>query len=71
MSKKLKQKPNKRPYRRTYCEDISPALKSIRKAKDNGKIRIINDLTYEQIGDDMLYCFETSRIVKFGSLGLD
>jgi hypothetical protein len=62
---------NRKPYRRVYCEDTSPLLKSIRTAKNNGKIRIINDLTYEQIGDDMLYCFKTSRVVKLGSLELD
>ena len=57
--------------KRTYCEDTSPILKSIRTAKNHGKIRTINDLTYEQIGDDMLYCFKTSRVVKLGSLELD
>ena len=62
---------NRKPYRRTYCEDTSPILKSIRNEKNHGKIRTINDLTYEQIGDDMLYCFKTSRVVKLGSLELD
>lgn len=57
--------------KRTYCEDASSVLKSIRTAKNHGKIRTINDLTYEQIGDDMLYCFKTSRVVKLGSLELD
>jgi hypothetical protein len=59
---------SRKPYRRFYCEDTSPALKSIRNAKNHGKIRTINDLTYEQIGDDMLYCFKTSRVVKLASL---
>jgi len=62
---------NRKPYKRVYCEDISPILKSIRTAKNHGKIRTINDLTYEQIGDDMLYCFKTSCVVKLGSLELD
>ena len=62
---------NRKPYKRVYCEDVSPILKSIRASKNHGKIRTINDLTYKQIGDDMLYCFKTSRIVKLGSLELD
>jgi hypothetical protein len=62
---------SRKPYRRVYCEDTSPVLKSIRNAKNHGKIRTINDLTYEQIGDDMLYCFKTSCVVKLGSLELD
>jgi hypothetical protein len=59
---------SRKPYRRFYCEDTSPILKSIRTAKNHGKIRTINDLTYEQIGDDMLYCPKTSRVVKLASL---
>jgi hypothetical protein len=59
---------SRKPYKRVYCEDTSPILKSIKNAKNNGKIRTINDLTYEQIGDDMLYCFKTSRVVKLASL---
>jgi hypothetical protein len=59
---------SRKPYRRVYCEDTSPILKSIRTAKNHGKIRTINDLTYEQIGDDMLYCPKTSRVVKLASL---
>jgi hypothetical protein len=59
---------SRKPYRRVYCEDTSPILKLIRTAKNHGKIRIINDLTYEQIGDDMLYCPKTSRVVKLASL---
>jgi hypothetical protein len=62
---------SRKPYKRVYCEDTSPLLKSIRNTKNHGKIRTINDLTYEQIGDDMLYCFKTSRVVKLGSLELD
>ena len=60
---------SRKPYRRVYCEDTSPILKSIRTAKNHGKIRTINDLTYEQIGDDMLYCPKTSRVLKLASLG--
>jgi hypothetical protein len=59
---------SRKPYKRFYCEDISPILKSIRNAKNHGKIRIINDNTYEQIGNDMLYCFKTSRVLKLASL---
>jgi hypothetical protein len=59
---------SRKPYKRVYCEDTSPILKSIKNAKNNGKIRTINDLTYQQIGDDMLYCFKTSRVVKLASL---
>jgi hypothetical protein len=59
---------SRKPYKRVYCEDTSPILKSIKNAKNNGKIRTINDLTYEQIGDDMLYCFKTSRVLKLASL---
>ena len=62
---------NRKPYKRFYCEDTSPVLKSIRTAKNHGKIRTINDLTYEQIGDNMLYCLKTSRVIKLGSLELD
>ena len=59
---------SRKPYKRVYCEDTSPMLKSIRVAKNHGKIRTINDITYEQIGDDMLYCPKTSRVVKLDSL---
>jgi hypothetical protein len=59
---------SRKPYKRFYCEDVSPALKSIRTSKNHGKIRTINDLTYEQIGDDMLYCFKTSRVLKLASV---
>jgi hypothetical protein len=59
---------SRKPYKRVYCEDTSPMLKSIRVAKNHGKIRTINDITYEQIGDDMLYCPKTSRVVKLVSL---
>ena len=62
---------SRKPYKRFYCEDASPILKSIRTAKNHGKIRTINDLTYEQIGDNMLYCLKTSRVIKLGSLELD
>ena len=59
---------SRKPYRRNYCEDLSPTLKSIRNSKNHGKIRTINDLTYEQIGDDMLYCLKTSRVLKLALL---
>lgn len=50
--------------KRTYCEDISPILKSIRTSKKHGEIVEINGLQYEHIGSDMLYCLKTSRIKK-------
>jgi hypothetical protein len=50
--------------KRTYCEDISPVLKSIRSHKNHGKTVEINGLQYEHIGDDMLYCLKTSTIKK-------
>jgi len=50
--------------RRTWCEDISSTLKSIRNSKKHGKTVEINGLQYEHIGDDMLYCLKTSRIKK-------
>jgi hypothetical protein len=59
---------NRKLYKRTYCEDNSPILKSIKNSKNHGKIRIINGLTYEQIGDDILYCLKTSRVLKLASL---
>jgi hypothetical protein len=52
----------------TRCEDLSPTIKKFRSSKNHGKIRIINDLTYQQIGDDILYCFKTSRILKLVSI---
>jgi hypothetical protein len=59
---------SKKPYKRSCCGDISPILKSIKNAKNHGKVRIINGNTYEQIGNDMLYCFKTSRVLKLASL---
>ena len=50
--------------KRTYCEDVSAVLKSIRVSKKHGKTVEINGLQYEYIGDDMLYCLKTSRIKK-------
>jgi hypothetical protein len=50
--------------KRTWCEDVSPILKSIRTSKKHGKTVEINGLHYEHIGDDMLYCLKTSTIKK-------
>jgi hypothetical protein len=50
--------------KRTWCEDTSPILKSIRNGKKHGKTVQINGLQYEHIGDDMLYCLKTSTIKK-------
>lgn len=48
--------------KRIYCEDTSPTLKAIRAAKSHGRLVKINDIEYEQIGSDMLYDPQTSRI---------
>lgn len=48
--------------KRIYCEDVSPTLKAIRAAKNHGRLVKINDIEYEQIGSDMLYDPQTSRI---------
>ena len=50
--------------KRTYCEDLSPTLKSIRSHKNHGKIMTINDQQYEYIGDDMFFNLKTYRIKK-------
>ena len=50
--------------RRTWCEDISSTLKSIRNSKKHGKMVEIDGVYYEHIGDDMLYCSKTSTIKK-------
>ena len=50
--------------KRTWCEDISPTLKSIRTSKKHGKTVEINGLQYEYVGDDMLFCLKTFRIKK-------
>jgi hypothetical protein len=50
--------------KRTWCEDISPTLKSIRSHKNHGKIMTINEKQYECIGGDMLFCLKTFRIKK-------
>jgi hypothetical protein len=55
---------NKMRGRRTWCEDVSPILKSIKASKKHGKTIEINGLQYEHIGDDMLYCLKTSTIKK-------
>lgn len=49
---------------RIYCEDASSILKSIRASKKHGKTVEIHGEQYEYVGDDMLYCFKTSRIKK-------
>lgn len=50
--------------RRTWCEDVSPTLKSIRSHKNHGKIMEINDKQYECIGGDMFLNIKTNRIEK-------
>lgn len=50
--------------KRTYCEDLSPTLKSIRSHKNHGKIMTINDQQYECIGGDLLLNTRTYRIEK-------
>lgn len=49
---------------RVFCEDSSTLLKSIRTHKDNGKIKVINGVTYEIIGGDMLFNIKTNKIEK-------
>lgn len=49
-------------YKRKYCEDTSPTIKSLRSSKKHGQTVEINGLQYEHIGSDMLYCLKTSRI---------
>ena len=55
---------NKMRGKRTYCEDISPILKSIRTSKKHGKTVEIQGQQYEYVGDDMLFCLKTSTIKK-------
>jgi hypothetical protein len=50
--------------KRTYCEDLSPTLKSIRSHKNHGKIMTINDQQYECVGGDMFFNLKTHRIEK-------
>ena len=47
---------------RVFCEDTSTLLKTIRSHKDHGKTKIINGITYEIIGGDMLFNTKTNRI---------
>lgn len=54
--------------KRIWCEDISPLFKSIKSHKHNGKLIEINGVSYERIGDDMLYNLKTSRIENLVSL---
>ena len=49
---------------RVFCEDNSTLLKSIRTHKDNGKIKVINGVTYEIIGGDMFFNTKTNKIEK-------
>ena len=53
--------------KRTWCEDISPILKSIRSHKNHGKIMEINDKQYECIGGDMFLNIKTNRIEKLAT----
>jgi hypothetical protein len=50
---------------RTGCEDNSPIFRQIKSSKYNGKLKIINNIEYERIGDNLLYNIKTSRIEKF------
>jgi hypothetical protein len=50
--------------KRSYCEDISPTLKSIRASKKHGKPVCINGNEYEYIGDDFLFNTKTLRVEK-------
>jgi len=55
---------NKMRGKRTWCEDTSPTLKSIRSHKNHGKIMTINDKQYECIGGDIFLNIKTNRIEK-------
>lgn len=59
----MKEKTRKAPVR-VFCEDTSTLLKSIKSHKENGKIKIINGISYEVIGGDMLFNMKTNRIEK-------
>ena len=50
--------------KRTWCEDTSQTLKSIRSHKNHGKIMTINDKQYECIGGDIYLNIKTNRIEK-------
>jgi hypothetical protein len=50
--------------RRTWCEDVSPIIKSIRSHKNHGKIMEINGKQYECIGGDIFLDVKTNRIEK-------
>lgn len=50
--------------KRTYCEDISSTIKSIRTSKNHGKTVEIHGQQYEYVGNDMLFCLKTFRIKK-------
>jgi hypothetical protein len=50
--------------KRTWCEDLSPIIRSIRSHKNHGKIMTINDQQYECIGGDVFFNLKTHRIEK-------
>ena len=53
---------------RVFCEDTSTLLKTIRSHKEHGKTKVINGITYEVIGGDMLFNTKTNRIEQVKSL---
>ena len=50
--------------KRFWCEDDSTSLKEIRNSKRNGKTLEIDGIQYERIGEDMVLCPKSSRILK-------
>lgn len=62
---------SRKPYKVFRCEQDSPTINKFKTSKNNGKIITMNNNSYQRIGDDYLYCFKTSCIIKFGSLELD
>jgi hypothetical protein len=49
---------------RYWCEDTSQTLKEITTSKKNGKTLERNGITYEYVGDDLLFNTKTHRIEK-------
>lgn len=50
--------------KRFWCEDDSTSLKEIITSKKNGHTLEINGIQYERIGEDMVLCPKSSRILK-------
>lgn len=50
--------------KRIWCEDLSPTIKQIKSSKEHGRLIEINGVSYEKIGDDILYNTKTSRLEK-------